>query len=1501
MNSEPLDSHILLELSALLTKSASPQEVLEGILGLLSRVVQYESASIQLLDDDRILNLTVGRGFKNMELARQNMRQLSSQLMKINWSENQAIVLPDTSVDPIWIDQPGEEAVRSWVGAPLWIRGQFTGCLSVNHATPFSFTPAMGEIVQVFANQASIAIENSRLFEAERLTRERSEAIQDAARNLSSTLSVDQVLEAVLEQLEQVIPYDSGCILLLEGDHLYVRAWRNYDKFSDTSQIDKVEFDRSTPALRPVIEAGQPNIIPDVLKEANWRSSAIGQHIRSWLGLPLQVRERVIGLFSLDRVVTGGFSQIEVALAQGFAAHAAIAIENARLFESAGKRAAELEAIRQASLSLTASLELPQVLDAIQKNILALLPEANNSHIFLYNPEHGGKLTFGAAMWANKTQSIAYSAPRKNGLTYTVARSGEIVVVPDMHNHPLYADAPPDWVGAIVGLPLKIGQRVLGVMNVSYRQPRTFPEAELRVLRLFCDQAAIAIENARLFEQAATERRHLGLLYDMGKALASSLEGEQILKSAIALTCEALGGQIGLAFFYVALENRLELHATYATPQSERVQQDYLHAGEFLSVEIISQKDAHYIPNLKRHKGWRDSNLPKEITGSALTAPILAEEHLLGAMILIHSQARAFHTDQINLLQTICQEIGLALSNASRYQQVQRRLAEMTLIQTLAETFNQRLELQVLLDEVVNQLGTRLGYERARIFLVENDQLVLRACHGLIPERKSFSLSEGIIGRVARTGETAFVPNVSLDPDYYAYTPQTTSEIAVPIHHQGTVVGVINIESNQPNQLSNEDNDLMQLLADQISIALENAVLYERVRQHAEDLEHTIAQRTAELTELYNLSQEISYQIAYDPLLRLLLERLQTGVQSQITAGILLSPQTHLFYIVANQPVANELIQQIRLKAIQALKIKRSDRVEVEQIPLVFIRSSRYDETLPSLRSLAHDIYAPVYVDHQMSCWLMAANGQAQPFTVEQQRLLMTFANQAKSALLRLHAVLSAQQKHLESLVEHVPVGILLIDEDHNLLVANTLGRELLTVFENSPGKSRLLRFGDLTLEELIQHDQDPIPLEISLEGPPRRVFGIQTRQVGEENPQWVLTIREITLERDYQARIQGQDRLATVGQLAAGIAHDFNNIMAAILVYTDLLQHDPDIQQISRERLRVIEQQVQRAASLIRQILDFSRRSIMEQSNLDLLPFVKELDKLLARVLPETIRLELTYTPGQYWVNADPTRLQQVFMNLAVNARDAMPEGGILHFGLEHWELKSGDTPPLPNMVPGEWARIIVTDNGIGIPHEIQERIFEPFFTTKPVGQGTGLGLAQVYGIIKNHDGYIDVSSQPGVGTTFTIYLPALKVSPQIPTPSEVDSRIHGSGEPVLLVEDNDATRQALTTMLEAQNYRVITARNGQEALECFKQSRETIAFIVSDIVMPEMSGTSLYEELVRQQPGFKMLFITGHPLDEKSHAILEKGNIHWLQKPFSVREFNLALKSLLELETNP
>ena len=322
---------------------------------------------------------------------------------------------------------------------------------------------------------------------------------------------------------------------------------------------------------------------------------------------------------------------------------------------------------------------------------------------------------------------------------------------------------------------------------------------------------------------------------------------------------------------------------------------------------------------------------------------------------------------------------------------------------------------------------------------------------------------------------------------------------------------------------------------------------------------------------------------------------------------------------------------------------------------------------------------------------------------------------------------------------------MILFDEERRVVLANPVAQEYLHNLTDHHSGDIVSHFGETPLEDLLMKEYPNIWHEIEVSGPPHQLFemGAQPIESGSGPGGWVVVLREVTHERETQSRIQMHERLATVGQLAAGIAHDFNNILAAIVVYTDLLKRDPNLLPASQERLDIIHQQVQRAASLIRQILDFSRRSVMEQSTWDILPFVKELDKLLRRVLPETIQLELTYQPGVYLINADPTRLQQVFMNLVSNAAESMEstEGGVLSITTQH-SLKRNR------------FQISFKDTGVGVPNDKLSNLFEPFFTTKK-GKGVGLGLSVVYGIIQEHGGSIDAISEEGKGTTFEIELP--------------------------------------------------------------------------------------------------------------------------------------------------
>jgi CheY-like chemotaxis protein len=289
-------------------------------------------------------------------------------------------------------------------------------------------------------------------------------------------------------------------------------------------------------------------------------------------------------------------------------------------------------------------------------------------------------------------------------------------------------------------------------------------------------------------------------------------------------------------------------------------------------------------------------------------------------------------------------------------------------------------------------------------------------------------------------------------------------------------------------------------------------------------------------------------------------------------------------------------------------------------------------------------------------------------------------------------------------------------------------------------------------------------------------------------------------------------------------------------------------------------------------------------------------LDKLLMRVLPENINLEFSFQPESYFVKADPTRLQQAIMNLALNGRDAMPNGGSLRFDLERIHLAPEDELPLPDLAPGDWIRLTVNDNGAGIPDEILPHIFDPFFTTKPVGKGTGLGLAQAYGIIKQHDGCIAVHSEKGRGSSFMIYLPALEMPEDEIVEPQPELKIMGNGETVLIVEDDPTARLAMISLLESQNYRTLDAQNGVKALEIFEKEQEAINLVVSDVVMPEMGGVALYKALRARNPLIKMLFITGHPLDFSDQVALEIGRAQWLQKPFSVLEFTSVLRTMLQ-----
>lgn len=379
-----------------------------------------------------------------------------------------------------------------------------------------------------------------------------------------------------------------------------------------------------------------------------------------------------------------------------------------------------------------------------------------------------------------------------------------------------------------------------------------------------------------------------------------------------------------------------------------------------------------------------------------------------------------------------------------------------------------------------------------------------------------------------------------------------------------------------------------------------------------------------------------------------------------------------------------------------------------------------------------------------------------------------------------------------------------------------------------------------------------------------------------------VGTAEDITEHRQLEEQYRQSQKMEAIGLLSSGIAHDFNNILAIILMQTGLMKDEQDLRKLA-EQTREIEKAAQRAAELTRQLLLFSRRQIAKPRDLDLNDAVRNLSKMLLRAIGEDIQLQLSYSSAPVMIHADPGMLDQILLNLSVNARDAMPDGGRLLIETTTMEFDELSAMQSPRARPGKFACLSVTDNGTGIAPEHLPRIFDPFFTTKDVGKGTGLGLATVFGIVQQHHGWLDVHSQIGLGTTFHIYLPLLE-TPKASSGFDTSfTALPGGQETILVVEDERQLRTLIQVTLSRLGYHVLEAATGVQALEVWRNHHKEIDLVLTDLVMPDgLSGKELAARLLQEQPSLKVIYTSGYSPDLVARNFELHEGENFLTKPF-------------------
>jgi len=378
------------------------------------------------------------------------------------------------------------------------------------------------------------------------------------------------------------------------------------------------------------------------------------------------------------------------------------------------------------------------------------------------------------------------------------------------------------------------------------------------------------------------------------------------------------------------------------------------------------------------------------------------------------------------------------------------------------------------------------------------------------------------------------------------------------------------------------------------------------------------------------------------------------------------------------------------------------------------------------------------------------------------------------------------------------------------------------------------------------------------------------------------------------EAKLLQAQKMEAVGHLAGGLAHDMNNILQVILTSGDMMLTEAGAGHPWHQRIMDIIRVGEKAAVLTRQLLTFARKSKVEVKLLDLNPLVTEFQRMISRLLGERIKVEITLGRNLPLVMADQSQLEQVLMNLAVNARDAMEQGGLFTIATQEEYLDENYARTHPEVEPGRYALISVSDTGAGMDAESQKHLFEPFFTTKTKEQGTGLGLSVVYGIVKQHKGHVYVYSEKERGSTFKIYFPAAAEQSKGRHAQQQTQIRFGHGM-ILLVEDEDAVRAMEVQLLTSLGYQVTAARNGEQALEMFKERQGDIDLLMSDMIMPGLSGWELYMTLKKQKPELKALFASGYS-DENIRPLIKSHGVEFLQKPFSLYKLSVKLHEVLK-----
>ncbi len=1412
----------------------------------------------------------------------------------------QPLNVTDTAADPRFVRiSPDLDQFISMLLVPLIHEKRVVGVLTADRKEGGAFSEEDQLLLATLADQAAVAIENARLYELEQTRRRIADTLREVSSVLSSTLALGDVLHLILEQLENVVTYDTASVAILRGGVLEISATRGY---ANTELVMSARLPLAESAiLRQMMRGKEAMVIADVREDERWIWVPGAEHVRSWIGVPLLVKDRMVGALMMDKVEPNFYSPQDAQLVSAFANQAAIAIENAQLYLAQKEEAEISETLLRVADTISTLTDPNELLKTTLKLTVELL-KADRSIIWLWDEEQGvffPREVYGFPESMSPALKDLKLNPGEVPILEKLLRHKTPVAVEDVRGSALIPQALKEAfdLKSILGVPVIYQRQLLGVLGVSYaREVHHFTEKEIAIATGIADQTAVAIENARLFEAEAQRRQEAETLRQAAMALTSTLDLEETLDRIL----EQLHRVVAYDSASVQLlrDGHLEIVGGrgFADP-SAVIGLRFPVPGDNPNTRVIERGEPVILADAQAaHAPFREP--PHDHIRSWLGVPMRFREQIIGLITLDSTELGHFTADHARLAAAFANQAAIAIENARLYEQVAGLAAELEarVQERTAELMRKARDLSLLYQAGVD-LASSLERSEVLNILARQAALVVDAVDCAI-----YEIQDDALVVVARRQTPALLWKDSEGDRRYplADYPATreaiekgqplrvrvddpladkaecarlqelgyTTLLQVHIVSQDKVVGVVEVFDNRPEREFGEDDAaLLQTIANQASMAIEKARLFQQVREERNHLEL-----------LYEVSRKLSASLELEQTLRDILQISVAATGASRGSVFVFDDEGHLAHRILTQDLsparADDVPARLLYKGLAGWVLKHEQ-------PAIVSDTNQDERWLPfpnDAEPVRSAMAVPLIEGDQVRGLLVLVHPQPHHFNQAHLELFSSIAHQLAVIIERARLYeetrrraqeIAQQKEQTDAIMRSMADGLIVTDLENKLVLANPAAEEMLQFkLEEAIGQEIEVNIRHDRLRQIVYDTLDKqqagyeMDIELTdLHEGAQRIVRAHTAMVNDSAGQpmgIVTTLRDVTHEREVQ-RLKDE--------LISTVSHELRTPMTSVLGFSELLL----TRQLSEEKqqlyIQTIHKEAQRLSALINDFLDIQRMEKGQQEyhfkEVDLGQLVHEMVVAYSSQ-SEVHTLTLDLPPELPLIQADPNRLKQVISNLLSNAIKFSPEGGRVAVSIQVWD----DT-----------VQVAVSDEGIGIPTEALPHIFEKFFRVDSSDRreikGTGLGLAICKEIVEAHGGSIWAESQVGTGTTVTFSLPLV-----------ITKRI-------LVVDDEEDIREMFRRLL-GENYKVLTAADGQEGLSLME--KELPDLVILDIAMPVMNGYQFLEKMkgTRRTKDIPVIAISG--VDTDIDRLNELGADEFLSKPFSTTVLLDTMQRLLK-----